>query len=64
MKTIHILKDIEEFVFMIILVDYNPNSKLFPFKEIAELPFANQIKIFNGGFAIWEQRLKSVLELH
>ncbi|MBN1369076.1 MAG: hypothetical protein JW954_02420 [Dehalococcoidaceae bacterium] len=45
---------------ILFLVDYNPNSiwKKQMIEKARELPFANQIKIIDGGLAIWEQGLK------
>lgn len=55
MKTLIISRDISSFQFIIFLVDYNPNSNLFDERKIPQLHFANQIKIFKGGFALWRQ---------
>ena len=45
---------------IIYLIDYNPNSTLFARAKpkLTELPFARQILIAYGGFAMWDQGLK------
>lgn len=60
MKTLHFAQNVEQFQFVLILVDYNPNSTLFNLKDLAALPFANQIRIFHSGFAMWEQNLRNL----
>lgn len=60
MKTLKFSKDIREFQFIILLVDYNPFSKQLDLNKLKELPFANQIRVFNSGFALWEQNLKKL----
>lgn len=54
---------IDEAQFVLILVDYNPHSKLLEFEKIKQLAFARQIKIFYTGFAMWERRLQHYPEL-
>jgi hypothetical protein len=60
MKTLHVTDDIKQFQFIVVLVDFNPFSDLF--KEanasLATLEFADQIRIFNTGFAMWQRNLK------
>lgn len=63
MKSLTISRDINQFLFILILVDYNPYSELFGRTQdkLAALPFVKQIKIFKGGFGLWEksfERLK------
>jgi hypothetical protein len=60
MKTLRISPDFSQFQFILILVDYNPNSVIFGLDNIARLPFANQIKVFHAGLAMWQQNVKSV----
>ncbi len=55
MKTLEFSPDIDQFQFILILVDYNPYSSLYKLDKLAQLSFANQIKIFRGGFAMWEK---------
>lgn len=57
MKTLTFAREIEQFQFILILVDYNPNSLKFGAEKIKNLPFADQVKIFNTGFAMWEEKL-------
>lgn len=57
MKTLRISQALEDFQFILILVDYNPNSRHLNLDKIAALSFADQIKIYYSGFAMWEQRL-------
>lgn len=49
--------DINEVHFVVVLVDYNPNSELLKRAKakLKKLSFAKQIKFFYAGFAIWEQ---------
>ena len=60
LKTLSLSKRIEQFQFILVLVDYNPNSTKLDLKSIAELPFANQVKVFFSGFAMWKQNVKSL----
>ena len=60
MKTLRFARGIEHFQFLLILIDYNPYSRLLNWASLESLPFASQIKVFFGGFAIWEQKLESV----
>ena len=56
--------NIDEAIFIVALIDYNPNSTLWntAISKLQQLPFRNQIKIFNCGFGIWDnhQRLISI----
>jgi hypothetical protein len=56
MKTLVIDRDIQSAQFIIFLVDFNPHSKLFERTEfeLKALAFADQVRIFHGGFAMWE----------
>lgn len=60
LKTLTFSRDIEQFQFILILVDYNPNSTALNLDSIASLPFANQVKIFFSGFAMWQQNVKPI----
>ena len=62
MKTLTINPDLESAQFVIFLVDYNPHSSLFERAELDQLEFADQIKIFRGGFAMWEKALEGVVK--
>lgn len=58
LKTLVFLKSIEQFQFILILVDYNPNSGQLNLQALQNIPFSNQIKIFYSGFAMWKQNVK------
>lgn len=60
MKTLRIAPHIDDFQFLIILVDYNPNSQLFPKAAREQLPFASQIRIFSSGFAMWKENINHI----
>ncbi len=60
LKTLSFCKNIEQFQFILVLVDYNPNSSKLNLQSIADLPFANQVRIFFGGLAMWQQNVKSL----
>jgi hypothetical protein len=51
------------FIFILILIDYNPYSTKLDLQSLANLPFANQIKVFFGGFAMWQQNVKPIESL-
>jgi hypothetical protein len=60
MKTLTFARDISQFQFILVLVDYNPNSLMLNLQNLARLSFANQLKVFHGGFAMWQQNVKNV----
>lgn len=60
METLSFSKDISNFQFIIFLIDFNPYSSILKLDELRKLPFANQIRIFNGGFSLWNQNLVSI----
>jgi hypothetical protein len=64
MKTLNIDPDIHSAQFIIFLVDFNPYSGLFERTKdkLTSLPFASQVRIFHGGFAMWEQGLNRLGE--
>lgn len=64
MKTLSFSKDISQFQFVLVLVDYNPNSLKLNLDSLAKLPFAKQIRVFFGGFAMWQQNVKSLVSSH
>lgn len=53
LSTLRIMPDISKTHFLIILVDYNPNSDLLQRAEINKLDFSDQIRIFYTGFGLW-----------
>lgn len=57
LKTLTISDQIQDVKFIIALIDYNPNSKLFDKTKLKALPYSNQIEIFNCGLAIWDNYL-------
>jgi hypothetical protein len=63
MKTLTFSKEIEKFQFIVVFVDYNPKSSLMDLTKLAELPFANQVKVFFTGFAMWKQNVKPIKEI-
>lgn len=58
LKTLSFSKRIEQFQFILVLVDYNPNSSKLDLQSLSNLPFANQVKVFFSGFAMWHQSVK------
>jgi len=60
MKTLRVSRDFSQFQFILILVDYNPNSAKLDTDTIARLPFANQVKVFRAGLAMWQQNVKQI----
>ena len=64
MKTLSFSKDISQFQFVLVLVDYNPNSLKLNLDSLAKLPFAKQIRVFYGGFAMWKQNVKPLASSH
>jgi hypothetical protein len=63
MKTLNVSKNIDEYQFILVLVDYNPFSKSLDLEKLKALPFAKQVKLFYGGFAMWERNLSSYPDL-
>ncbi len=61
MKTLTFSRNIEDFQFILVLVDYNPNSSLLAMEKIQQLPFANQVKVFNTGFGMWKGNVKAAV---
>jgi hypothetical protein len=62
MKTLKFSREIEKFQFIVVFVDFNPNSTLLDLKKLADLPFANQVKVFQTGFAMWKQNVRPIKE--
>jgi len=60
LKTLTFSKDIDKFQFIVVLVDYNPNSSKLDLQSLSSLPFANQVKVFFSGFAMWQQNVKPI----
>jgi hypothetical protein len=62
MKTLAFSREIEQFQILLILIDYNPNSKLFDKAKLARLPFAGQVRVFKTGMAMWGPLFEKVGE--
>jgi hypothetical protein len=60
MKTLKVSRDFSRFQFVLIMVDYNPNSAKLALSKISDLPFANQVKVFTTGMAMWQQNVRSI----
>jgi len=60
MKTLTFSRDIRDFQFILVLVDYNQNSRLLALEKIKKLPFADQVKIFYSGFGMWEHNVGAI----
>jgi hypothetical protein len=60
MQTLRVSRDIDQVQFIVLLVDYNPNSKLLNKPALQALPFASQIRLMHTGFAMWQQNVLSV----
>ena len=60
MKTLTFSKDFKDFQFILVFVDYNPNSSLLALENLRRLPFANQIKVFHTGFGMWRHNVSSL----
>jgi hypothetical protein len=60
MQTLTFSRDIKDFQFILVLVDYNQNSRLLALEKIKKLPFADQIKVFYSGFGMWQHNVKDI----
>jgi len=60
MKALKFARNIEAFEFILILVDYNQNSSLLDLQNLSNLPFANQVKVFQTGFGMWRQNVNPI----
>jgi hypothetical protein len=60
MKTLTFSRDIKDFQFVLVFVDYNPNSSLLALQNIRQLPFADQIRVFHTGFGMWRHNVSSI----
>jgi len=63
LATLTVSDDIASFQFIVVLVDFNPHSRLLELAQLAALPFAGQIKLFHTGFAMWQQSLQTLAAL-
>lgn len=64
LKTLTISKSISSFQFILVLVDYNQKSKKLQLEKLNSLSFANQIRIFKGGFGLWKGNVKPLSYYH
>jgi hypothetical protein len=60
MKTLTFSKDIKDFQFILVFVDYNPNSSLRALDNIRKLTFASQVRVFHTGFGIWRHNVSAI----
>jgi hypothetical protein len=60
MKTLTFSRDIKDFQFILVLVDYNQNSRLLALEKIRKLPFVSQIKVFYSGFGMWQHNVNLI----
>ncbi len=51
--------DYQDFQFILVLVDYNPNSSLLVMDKIRQLQFAGEGKVFHAGFGMWQEMQSS-----
>jgi hypothetical protein len=63
LQTLTFSNNVDEYQFIVVLVDYNPYSTLLNLDGLKALPFANQVKIFWGGFAMWHKNLRALSEI-
>jgi hypothetical protein len=57
LSTLTFSHDIRQFQFILVLVDYNPNSSMLDLKKLSTLSFANQVKVFYSGFGMWQNNV-------
>ncbi|MBN1180812.1 MAG: hypothetical protein JXB49_00895 [Bacteroidales bacterium] len=58
LKSLNVSRNIDDAVFIIALIDFNPKSQLLNRCNFDSLPFSKQIKMFKCGLAIWKDYLK------
>ncbi len=60
--TLKISREFSDFQFIVILIDYNPGSKLLKeaMPDLKQLPFAKQIRLQRGGLALWDQDVRDL----
>ena len=63
LQTLRFSSDINQYQFIVVLVDYNPYSTLFNLHSLEALPFAKQVRIFWGGFAMWQKNLRTLADM-
>jgi len=60
MKTLNFSRDLKDFQFILVLVDYNQNSTRLNLDNLKKLLFADQVKVFHSGFGMWQQNVSSI----
>jgi hypothetical protein len=62
METLTFSKEIKNFLFILVFVDYNKNSGLLQssIQNIQNLPFADQVKVFYSGFGMWQHNVNPI----
>ena len=60
LQTLRFSNDVNRYQFIVVLIDYNPYSTLFNLAALKALPFANQIRVFYGGLAMWQTNLTTL----
>ena len=60
MKTLKVSQDPKEYQYVLILIDYNPYSRLLDLDRFQHLPFADRLSIFHAGFAMWQKNFETV----
>lgn len=62
LATLTVNDDITSFQLIVVLIDFNPHSRLLELAQLAALPFAGQVKLFRTGFAMWQQSLQPIAD--
>ena len=62
LQTLRFSSDVDQYQFIVVLIDYNPYSTLFDLNALKALPFANQIRVFRGGLAMWQTNLTALAQ--
>jgi hypothetical protein len=60
MQTLAFSPAISRFQFALVLVDYNPHSSRLSLPKLKQLHFADQVKIYRGGFALWQHNVQTL----
>jgi len=62
METLTISRGLSQVKFILVLIDYNPYSRILDVGKLVQLPFAGQVEVFRAGFAMWKQHVKPLTE--
>ncbi|MFQ5809942.1 MAG: hypothetical protein ACE5JM_10015 [Armatimonadota bacterium] len=60
LKTLTVSRRIEDVRYVVVLVDYNPWSKLLDLDLLRDLEFGDRIDIFHVGFALWRRNAEPI----